>query len=76
MENKQEFEKRLKRCGNALNKLVNDAKKIWPDANLYTDDSSLYLLSGQSHDDDFRARARQDRIIASVLTPDLGGGGW
>lgn len=58
MTDQEIFEKRLKRCSNALNKLVDDAKKIWPDANLYVDDGTLYLLSGASHDDDLNLTAR------------------
>ena len=75
MTNEEIFKKRLKRCSNALNKLVDDAKKIWPDANLYVDDGVLHLLSGASHDGR-DLTARQDRIIASECTIHLGGGGW
>ena len=52
MSDKEKFAKRLKRSANNLNKLIEDARKIWPDANLCIDDSTLYSIAYEKDYDD------------------------
>ena len=67
--------RRLKSHATAINKILEDAKKIWPEANLYLDGTgNLNLMSGAAHEGAL-AEARYDRVLDSVkLNAD--GGDW
>ena len=70
-------EKDIKTFRNIAKKLAAFSRDIsdrYPGAQLYLEEDTLHLLSGDSHDDN--GRARQDRIIESVWIPKAGGGAW
>ena len=68
------FAKRLKRCSNSLRKLLADAKKVWPEANLYVEEDCLCLLFESSHDS--KGNRNQDSVIALEQINGIGGGAW
>jgi hypothetical protein len=44
---------------------------------LYLANDTLHLMSGPSHDGSgWNSSARQDRVVASVTIPRMGGGDW
>ena len=74
---KKRIFKKIDNAAKSLNKALEDAKKIWPDAQYYLEDTANFLLmSGSSHDESNGEKARQDRILHHTYIYDASGGGW
>jgi hypothetical protein len=69
-----EQEKRFEKLVRGLNELLVEIRKTHPEANYYLQEDTLHVMSGPSHD--ARDRAQQDCIMASIIVPNAGGGGW
>jgi hypothetical protein len=60
-----------------LNDVMAEIKLTIPEANYYLEDAGNFnVLSGPSHEDGYRNRSRQDRIMHSLTLNCSGGGGW
>jgi hypothetical protein len=71
------LDRKLKKVCEDICKIVEEARKIWPEACIYCDGSNVNLLSGAPHDETvFGSTKRTDRILATVYVPNLDGGGW
>lgn len=60
----------------ALNDLITDIRLIHPDAQFYLENGhNFFILSGRSHNDDYRNTARHDRILdhQNLMHSDCGG---
>jgi hypothetical protein len=70
----QNMRRRFKRCCTAINNILYDAKKIWPNATLYLDGTeNLHLMSSESHDD--HDKPQQHNIIVTGKL-EAAGGDW
>ena len=58
-----------------LNDLIADIRKDYPEANYYLEESTMIVLSGQSHEG-ANLRRRRDRIMATEQLHYSGGGAW
>lgn len=67
---KQKFIKLVK----SLNSLLEEVRKVTPNANYYLADDSFHLLSGASHNED--EVLCLDRSMISAHLKHSGGGGW
>ena len=71
---KMDYGKRLKRHCDGLNRLLEDAKKEYPDATLYLSAGyTLHLMSSTSHND--RGAPQRDNVLESE-TLEADGGDW
>jgi hypothetical protein len=81
MDKLSNFERRLKRCCTSINIILEDVKKLYPEATLYLDETNnLHIIDGPSHggtkgsnrvDDN----GNQDKILCSA-TLSASAGGW
>jgi len=66
---------RMDRLVNELNTLLEEVRKVHPNANWYLEDSgNLNLMSDESHDSS--GRARKDHVLHHSNLKNAGGGGW
>ena len=65
--------RRLKKGLMELNKLINDVRKVFPNANYYLSMETLNLMLGDSHTRD--AERDQQQLIAEYGTLETSGGG-
>lgn len=68
MRNLESQKRKFGRACKALYELAQDGFYI------YLGEDTLYLMNGESHDLD--GKARQDRILTSYRIPRAGGGDW
>jgi len=74
MANEKDIIRRIQRNCTAINKALDDLKKLHPGAQLYLDGThNLNIMTNDPHDDN--GRPQHDRVLASA---DLyaGGGDW
>jgi hypothetical protein len=69
---KQKFIKLVK----SLNSLLEEVRKVTPNANYYLAEDTLNILSGESHEGKFGLIKRQDRIMIGECLVHSGGGDW
>jgi polysaccharide pyruvyl transferase WcaK-like protein len=73
MDEIDKLQARLTRCCTSINKILKDAKKIYPEATLYLDGTeNLHLINGNSHSD-LKGTGNQEKIIASARLHSAGG---
>lgn len=66
---------RMDQLTNDLNVLLDEVRRIHPNANWYLEDSgNLNLMSDESHDSS--GRARKDHVLHRSNLNRSGGGGW
>lgn len=72
------FEKRFKRLSKSLEKLLDDVRETFPDANYYVEEDEVLLLLGDSHSDDYRNKSQKQLVASSsdALRGQISGGGW
>ena len=75
MDEIDKLQARLSRCCTSLNKVLADAKKIYPGATFYLDGTeNLHLINGDNHVDTERGlQGNQENIIASAQLHSAGG---
>ncbi len=61
-----------------LDAVMKQIQDVDPDYNLYLQEETCCLLSGQSHDHDsaHNMTARQDRVVTAIRIQGSGGGAW
>jgi len=67
--------RRFKADVRALNKTIDEARTVWPEAEYYLACATLNLMSGAHHEGK-GARARPDRVLASAVLKHGDGGDW
>lgn len=67
--------RRFRRLVTALNKLLEDVRRDYPEANYYLQEDNLHILSGPSHEG-HRQTAQEHRELISETLRHSGGGGW
>lgn len=64
----------------ALNKLLTQVRRVFPDANYYLEEDNMHLMLGASHEEcrneNPMESRRQHRSTGSVTLSHSGGGGW
>ena len=66
--------KKFMRNATSLKTTLDQIRSIDPDYNLYLEEDTMYLLNGQSHDENWKAC--QDRSVVSIHIPGTSGGAW
>lgn len=67
--------RRFRRLVTGLNRLMEEIRQDWPEANYYLEEDTLIVLSGPSHEGVGEAPQPQ-RELASKNLKYSGGGGW
>jgi hypothetical protein len=75
MKEKNKIVSRFQKACKQLQKVVDDAATVWPEAELYIGVSTFNLMSGPHHEGN-EATARHDRIITSVAMNNTDSGDW
>lgn len=72
------LEKRFEKACKDLSKIVDDVRKVYPDANIYVQESTPLLLLGESHSMDVKGTAYQEMEACGslLLVGKIDGGGW
>ena len=66
---------RFKRAAKALQDALDEARRVWPGAELYLAGPTLNLMSGPHHEGG-DAKARPDRVVADAKIRGIDGGDW
>ena len=69
---KQKFIKLVK----SLNSLLEEVRKVTPNANYYLAEDTLNILSDESHEGHLSEIKRQDRVMVYERLLHSGGGDW
>lgn len=71
----QKMRRRFRSAARRLQAVLDEAKEVWPGAELYVTSSTLHLMTGPHHEGRGE-KAQQDRSVESVIIRGLDGGDW
>ncbi|ARG16343.1 TPA: hypothetical protein JIZ13_03715 [Acinetobacter nosocomialis] len=72
------YAKRFNRLNTALEKLLDEVRESFPDANYYSPNDGMALLLGSSHADEYGEPPQKEleAVFSSALCGKLSGGDW
>lgn len=66
---------KFRKAAKGLQKALDDAREIWPNAELYLASGTLHLMKGEHHSGQ-QARDRQDNSLDAIIMRGFDGGDW